>query len=150
MNLEVLLMLLIAVSVVAFVGEPWLHRQAAAAPADTAETADHRLEQLLLQKDTLYMAIRDLDFDFRTGKVDQKDYTSLRQQLETDALQILRQLDEVDPLAVLDSELERQILALRQQTPATGPAALSVACCGCGTTLQGSENFCPACGQPVG
>ena len=34
----------------------------------------------------LYGAIRDLDFDFQTGKVDQKDYAELRQQLEREAV----------------------------------------------------------------
>ena len=102
-----------------------------------------------LQKETLYTAIRDLEFDFHTGKVDQKDYTNLRQHLESEAVQILQQLDEVDPLAGLDGELERQILALRQHPLSKGAAVSTLLCPGCAATLQGHENFCPSCGRPL-
>jgi zinc-ribbon domain len=146
MNPEMLLILLIAVSVAVFVGEPLIRRSASDL---SAEAGDPIFEQLSLQKETLYTAIRDLEFDFHTGKVDQKDYTKLRQHLETEALQILRQLDDADPNAGLESDLEQQILALRQQTPGQLHAACLPPCPRCGVILLGGENFCPSCGRPL-
>jgi hypothetical protein len=146
MSSETLLIFLIAVSVIVFIGEPLIRRSA---PAVSVEPGDHVLEQLSLQKETLYTAIRDLEFDFHTGKVDQKDYANLRQHLEAEALHVLRQLDEVEPFAGLESELERQILAFRQQPPVQPRSAFPSPCPHCGVILQGSENFCPSCGQPL-
>jgi hypothetical protein len=146
MSPEMLLMLLIAVSVVVFVGEPLLRRSASDM---SVEAGDPIFEQLSLQKEMLYTAIRDLEFDFHTGKVDQKDYTNLRQHLETEALQVLRQLDEADPGAGLEGDLEQEILALRRQTPVQLHAACLPPCPRCGVILQGGENFCPSCGRPL-
>jgi hypothetical protein len=145
MSLDTLVILLMAAGAVIFIGEPLVRRQPLLGPV---RDMDYELERLSLHKETLYTAIRDLDFDFQTGKVDHKDYAILRQHLEAEALQVLRQIDTVDPLATLDNELERQILALRQQSPST-PGLSPGSCPGCGTTLDGSENFCPSCGQPL-
>ena len=77
--IDIAVICLMALCVVIGVGEPlarrWSYR--AHSHESGADT-----ERLLLQKEMLYGAIRDLDFDFQTGKVDQKDHTDLRQQLD--------------------------------------------------------------------
>jgi hypothetical protein len=108
---------------------------------------DNDTERLLLQKEMLYGAIRDLDFDFQTGKVDQQDYVELRQQLEGEAVYILRQLDAADALVALDHTIEQQVLALRRQSAAPVCGSHREACAGCGTPFGDGENFCPYCGQ---
>jgi rubrerythrin len=143
MSLDVLVILCMALGLVVFVGEP-LVRQTANSGWHSEDTPE--MERLSLQKETLYTAIRDLDFDFQTDKVDEKDYAELRHHLEDEALQILRQIDDVDPLAMLDVELERQILALRQHR-ASRTRLSQGTCSGCGAILRGDENFCPSCGQ---
>ena len=97
----------------------------------------------------LYVAIRDLDFDFQTGKVDQKDYNELRQQLEREAVHILRQLDAVDPLVAFDNEVEQQVMILRRRHASTAYGAGREMCARCHTYLENDENFCPSCGQTV-
>jgi hypothetical protein len=81
---------LMAICLVVGVGEPLVRRRSYGV---RGAESDNETERLLLQKEMLYGAIRDLDFDFQTGKVDQKDYAELRQQLEGEAMQVLRQLD---------------------------------------------------------
>ena len=148
---DLIIMVLIAAGLVIFIGEPLVRRHT----RETLDSAqDQVVEQLTLQKETLYTAIRDLDFDYHTGKVDEHDFTELRSRLENEAIDLLRALDEVDPLASLDDELERQIAALRQTPSATAVAALNglstpSACTHCGTLLQGDENFCAACGHAL-
>jgi hypothetical protein len=146
MSLDTIVIFLVAVGTVVFVGEPLVRRALHPAFAGESEQA---MERLSLQKETLYTAIRDLDFDFQTGKVDQKDYTELRQHFEGEAIQLLRQIDAVDPLIELDNELERQIHTLRQQRLSHINLSSQSTCPRCRGMLQGDENFCPSCGQPL-
>jgi len=146
MLLDLVVICLMAIGLVVWVGEPLLRRVASPphGPVD-----DDSAERLGLQKEMLYVALRDLDFDFQTGKVDQKDYAELRQQLEAEAVQTLRQLDAVDPLVAFDHEVEQQVLSLRRRYPSTAYGAGHALCPSCRTPLESDENFCPACGQAL-
>ena len=150
MSLDTIIIFLMAVGTVVFVGEPLVRRVFYPASAsESAPESEQALERLSLQKETLYTAIRDLEFDFQTGKVDRKDYTELRQRFEEEAIQLLRQIDAVDPLIELDNELEHQIHALRQQRLSHLVLSSQNTCPRCRNTLQGDENFCSSCGQPL-
>jgi hypothetical protein len=144
--IDLVVICLMAIGVVIGVGEP-LARRWSYTVHD--QESDDTTEQLLLQKEMLYGAIRDLDFDFQTGKVDQKDYAELRQQLEREALHILRRLDAADPLVALDHEIEQQVLTLRRHRASTACSVSREACRGCGAPLENDENFCPCCGQAL-
>lgn len=50
-------------------------------------------ERLLAERDGLYTAIRDLDFDHQTGRVDEDAYRALRAALTAQAADVLRRLD---------------------------------------------------------
>jgi hypothetical protein len=144
--LDIAVICLMAICVVIGVGEPlaWRWSYRVHGPEQGDDT-----EQLLLQKEMLYGAIRDLDFDFQTGKVDQKDYAELRQQLEREAVHILRQLDAADPLVALDHEIEQQVFALRRHAASTVCGSSRESCFSCGAPLENGENFCPCCGQAL-
>jgi hypothetical protein len=144
--IDIVVICLMAICLVVGVGEPLARRQLYSM---RGERGDSDTERLLLQKEMLYGAIRDLDFDFQTGKVDQQDYTELRQQLEREALHILRQLDAADPLVALDHEIEHQVLTLRRHRASTVCGSSREACFHCGTPLENGENFCPCCGQAL-
>ena len=146
-TVDVVVIVLMAIGLVVFVGEPLVRKTGLQRLADVQEPDS---ERLTLQKEVLYTAIRDLDFDFHMHKVDRQDYTELRQQLEREAIQVLRQIDTVDPLAHLDAVLERQIAAFRQQQMHMPTSADAEVCVHCSAPLQGGENFCPACGQRLG
>ena len=144
--IDIALICLMAIGLVVCVGEPLVRR---AAYTSHGREEDYGAESLVLQKEMLYAAIRDLEFDFQTGKVDQKDYGALRRQLEGEAVHVLRQLDAVDPLVRFDNEIERQVLGLRRRHPSTVYGSSPEACPGCGTPLASDDNFCPACGQAL-
>jgi len=118
--LDLIMMLGMTVSIVVLVGEPFVRRPRPS-PADDPSAAVRA--DLLLQKDTLYTAIRDVAFDFQTGKVDQQDYVELRQRLEREAIQVLRLLDTSAPGAALDAALEQHIARLRQRPPGMAPVS---------------------------
>lgn len=144
--LDAAIICLMAIGLVVWVGEP-LVRRAAYTSHEREENKD--AGSLLLQKETLYVAIRDLDFDFHTGKVDQKDYSELRRQLEREAVDILRQLDAVDPLVGFDNEVERQVIGLRRRHISTARDSGEETCPSCNTPLESGDNFCPSCGQAL-
>ena len=58
---------------------------------DASDLAPHRsrLDQLLEQRDTIYDNLRDLRFEFRSGKYSEGDYEAMRISLETDAANVL-------------------------------------------------------------
>lgn len=139
---DIVIIVLMATGLVVWVAEPLVRR------SRTQEVADEQgdvIERLTLQKETLYTAIRDLDFDHQTGKVDAEDHAVLRRQMEEEAADILRQLDLADPLADLDLVAEQQILAYRQKEAAA--LASEDTCPACGTGLAADPTYCPICGQ---
>ena len=144
--LDVAIICLMAIGLVVCVGEPLVRR---AAYTSHGREEHHGAESLVLQKEMLYVAIRDLEFDFQTGKVDQQDYGELRRQLEGEAVHILRQLDAVDPLVMFDNEIERQVLGLRRRHTSLVCGSSPEVCPSCGTPLENGDNFCPTCGQAL-
>ena len=132
-----------AIGLVIWIGEPLLRRGRMREAAVDAQ--GDAIERLTLQKETLYTAIRDLDFDHQTGKVDAEDHAVLRRQMEAEAADILRQLDVADPLADLDLLAEQHILAYRQHENAR--RASEDTCPTCGTGLAADPTYCPVCGQ---
>lgn len=144
--MDILVVCCMALALVVWVGEPFI-RWGGAPSYGHADAKDS--ETLLLQKETLYTAIRDLEFDFQTGKVDAKDYTELRQQLEGEAIQLLRQIDHIDPLASLERDIEQHVLALRRVRRPALDQQNSFDCSYCRTMPTPPENFCPFCGRAL-
>ncbi len=54
-----------------------------------------RLDQLFERRDTIYENLRDLRFEFRTGKFSQQDYEQMKQILEAEAAQVLAGIEEI-------------------------------------------------------
>ncbi len=65
--------------------------------ADASDLAPHRskLDQLLERRDTLYDNLRDLRFEFRSGKYAENDYEAMKLSLENEAAQVLTEIDQV-------------------------------------------------------
>jgi hypothetical protein len=54
---------------------------------------DSPRDKLLAERDTIYTAIRDLDFDFQTGKLLEVDYHATRDKYAARGVEILKELD---------------------------------------------------------
>jgi hypothetical protein len=84
-------------------------------------------------------ALLDLDFDYRTGKVCEEDYSTVRAQLLADAAQYI-QLER----SVEDEQIEAMIEARKaSQTNAQN-------CSNCGENTASGSRFCPQCGTAFG
>jgi len=64
---------------------------------DASDLAPHRtkLDQLMERRDTIYDNLRDLRFEFRSGKYSEGDYEAMKTGLENDAAMVLAQIDQV-------------------------------------------------------
>jgi hypothetical protein len=84
----------IAMAVVAFVAAPFFfggdHEARSAGDSDLASV---EFQDLLAEKETLYAAIQELDFDLQSGKLSTEDHRALRQRQEERAAVLLQQID---------------------------------------------------------
>src|ERR1700724_179414 len=64
---------------------------------DPGDSAPHRsqLDQLLERRDSIYDNLRDLKFENRAGKYADQDYEQMRDSLETEAAQVLLEIENV-------------------------------------------------------
>ena len=71
---------------------------------DASDLAPHRsnLDQLLEKRDTIYENLRDLRFEYRSGKYSEGDYETMKSALEVDAAMVLAEIDQVT-----DSQVRR-------------------------------------------
>lgn len=125
--------ILIFISAMFFVGYPIFKRQ---------EIKDKRqenkvLDELIHKKETAYIAIKDLEFDYRTGKLSQADYMELKDRYETEALQTLKEIDESG-----------------KEIPLSPPSGKGdeggfIFCPKCGTRTKAEDNFCFKCGAKL-
>lgn len=85
---------------------------------------DDRLVELLHRKDQIMTSIKDLEFDYRVGKLDSQDYQLYDQRLRRQAIGVLQQIEKVAPEAArFDASLEETILRHRKVAPSTATAA---------------------------
>ncbi len=130
---------------------------------------DDRLTELVGRKDAVLAAIKDLEFDYYTGKLGDEDYARLDQRLRRQAIGLIQQIEKLAPeSAVMDERLEAEIARLRKTRNGAGeakpqpsrqevaPAAASPADVTTAQTPQaaapgGAETprFCTECGQPL-
>ena len=71
---------------------------------DASDLAPHRtrLDQLMERRDVIYENLRDLRFEFRSGKYSESDYESMKNAMENEAALVLAEIDEVT-----DSQVRR-------------------------------------------
>lgn len=132
-----------------------------------AVTADQTLAELTAQRDAALRAVKDLEFDFQTGKVSGEDYPVYAQALKEQAVAAIQAVDDYQNdqrqavmarQTALDVALEAEIAAMRRTAPAPlpdaggnghpapGQAKTDVANM---AASQPPTNFCPQCGNPV-
>lgn len=111
-------------------------------------------------------AIRELDFDHRTHKINDDDYKQLREQHVQRGAQVLRELSALDaaadaldvtiaPAATVASDadaadiaIERRIAALRKGGKHAAHPSKGT-CPNCGKAITSADKFCPQCGHKL-
>lgn len=103
------------------------------------------------RKRVALLALRDVEYDHATGKLDEEDYRSLREELTVEALEALESIA-VEPRrgdpareATDADPLEREIAAYR----AAIRSGHDGACRACGGINAPTSRFCAHCGQQL-
>jgi rRNA maturation endonuclease Nob1 len=87
------------------------------------------------ERDLVFAAIKDAEFDHEVGKLSDHDYAQLRAELEERALRVLAAIDAA--------------AALRSVPPVAGAAGASIAQPAPGGAAKTDHGgFCPSCGHP--
>lgn len=123
--------IILAILTALFVGYPLLQKR----QQKVSFALNHRAQELEARKAEIYAAIRDIDFDYRMGKLSQEDYETLREQYKTEAIGMMKQAD--------------QMKLGKSQRSAKEPAAAKAAarfCQHCGQPAAAADRFCSACG----
>lgn len=111
-----------------------------------------RLRELEQRKDAHYAAIRELGFDYRTGKLTREDYEAEVEGLKAEAAEVIRAMEELRTAPPRGpEELESTIAAARRKLAAGIPAPGETArfCTHCGRRADAADRFCAACGTPL-
>src|SRR5438270_12645035 len=64
---------------------------------DASDLAPHRskLDHLMERRDTIYDNLRDLRFEFRSGKYSEGDYNAMKASIENEAAVVLTEIEQV-------------------------------------------------------
>lgn len=113
--------ILISAAVLVFIFRPLFTDQEAIEQASKQEI---KRRQLLENREMIYEAIRELDFDYRMGKVEEDDYKTTRARYQARAVEIMKALDKTNgraesisasaPSKSIDDQIEQEIAALRK------------------------------------
>jgi hypothetical protein len=120
-----------------FIAYPLLNRRASQVVGGDVEESE--LTDLLYKKESAYIALKDLDFDYKTGKIDAADYQEMKSRFETDAVALLGRIDELEAGVSAKS-------ARRSATPMAGDVRF---CVKCGAKAGADFNFCGKCGAAI-
>ena len=135
---------IIAIAVIAFV----LGVRAKDLPQPEPESPFDHLDE---RKAAIYENLRDLQFEYRLGKLSDEDYQNTKKDLQKELAAVLA---EVDRLKEQVSQPERPATAAsRPAAPAPAQAAnLPVngfTCPSCGSRFETALKFCGECGKPM-
>jgi hypothetical protein len=88
--------LLLIVGIIVIVGIPLFGKLPRTRPFAEVDPLEEAFKHLLVRKEEVLLAIKELEIDLKTDKVSNEDYESLRQKLEEEAIIILEQIDALE------------------------------------------------------
>jgi competence protein ComGC len=120
-NVEKLFILILAIAIAIFIALPFFRKRFEELPQEETNNSKNLLEEELrklnLEKESLYAALKELDFDYSMGKLSKEDYEELDKKYKLRAASVLKEIDEVkSKVGTLDSEegIEKEIKAVRE------------------------------------
>jgi len=157
----------IAIAVIAFI----LGVRPKDLPAPEPESPFQHLDE---RKAAIYENLRDLQFEYRVGKLSDADYQSTKKDLQKELAGVLAEVDKIKSTLNLNGAVPPKREALQAPgprpegtRPAPGPrpegtrpapgrdatpspqSLTTVSCSTCGATFDKHLKFCGECGQPM-
>lgn len=125
-------------------------------------TLTDKWKSLTSQKESLYSALKDIEFDYGLGKLSKDDYEELKKTYKVKASTILKQLDDIGKnpnVASLEEEVEKEISAIRKLKKERNEnrigydineettQEIKLNCAECGKEYSHQDKFCSQCGH---
>ena len=126
--MEILIILALVVIVILIVGYPLVNPEKYR--DQNALPATFQYDDLYGARENAFEALRDLQFEYATGKLSTSDYEQLKARYEVQAADILQQIDAIQP---------------RKTKNAQGTHT----CPRCSTVLTAQDKFCTRCGTKL-
>jgi hypothetical protein len=113
--------------------------------------AETDLDRLLHQKIIIYNNLKDLEFEYKVGRLVHEDFHQLESGYKAEAAMILQKLDLLGAGADIDEAIERDIAARKAELFSRGSSLKSntARCRTCGAMLIPGKKFCADCGEPI-
>lgn len=111
---------------------------------DSTGYSSERLH-LLEHKAAILTAIREIDADAETGKLEPADHRFLRQRYLAEGAAVMKALDVLPAGDSIDGAIEEEIARLRKR-PLEIPGQL---CPSCGSLIGHEDRFCARCGASL-
>ncbi len=124
-----------------------------------------QIEILVNRKVALVQTLRDLEYDWETDKISEKDYQRFKRSCERQAVAIMRRLDAIHGGRDWQNDIDRAIdervasnlfVSEESPSPELGESADdhdgtddALVCANCATPLEDDDLFCGKCGTPV-
>lgn len=121
-----------------YVARPFFHRDQAWGLSPKMQ----KLNDLLLRKEALYASIKDLDFDYRMGKLPEEEHRRLVDEYKGEAASVLAAIDRLQGKG---DQREPQVEVGQQKVREKG----AIFCSNCGAQQQTTDTFCANCGQKL-
>lgn len=120
-------------AVLFFIAYPLMSRKAVAGGEEVLTESE--MSDLLYRKEAAYIALKDLEFDHNTGKIDDEDYKAMKDRFEGEAISILKTIEDY-----------------KKGISPAGRTAESKAkdekfCSNCGVKVKVMDKFCHSCGM---
>ncbi len=127
--------LALLIATLLFIAYPLYRRDSAVVSGQTLTESDY--SDLLYRKEAAYTALIDLEFDYKTGKIDDNDYKTMKSSMETEAIDLLKRVD--------DHEKGRSSRAVSSSSAITESDTKRF-CPDCGSAVAKDHKFCVECG----
>jgi len=110
-----------------------------------------KLQILADKKEQALQVLKELEFDFKTGKLSESDYELLKERYRLKALSFLKRMDELSHPQVMESHPPEKALPRKPEkiAPPLMRPSKRPTCPNCGKRLPGNFKFCPFCGAAV-
>lgn len=126
-----------------YIFEPFIRGRVTGGLKDDYEETP--LHHLLSRKDSIYTALRDLEFDYQTGKLSDDDYEGLRAKFTSEASVVLEEIDEMR--AAKPSQKTKK--GKKAEKTAMTTASDGSTCDECGFAFKEGDKFCKSCGTKI-
>ena len=130
----------LAIVAIGFIAYPLISSREAVEPAE-----DERSGELHSKRETTYLAIEELKFDYDQGKLSLPDYQDLDKRYKERAISILKEIDARGRGEGLEDEIEEEVMRIRRVHRAAG----ELVCPQCGGETRREARLCPRCGSPL-